>query len=139
MREWLTPIILVICFTVAVALAGPTVDDLSYFADGNAAAIFRPEPGITLEELAQARDLPTSPEVWEACCNHEDCRPARIDSYQLDDTWTVIKINDMEPFKIESIKVLPSKNGKAYYCRISPFHRLDGKNIRCVFVVGSMA
>ena len=226
MREWLTPILLVLAFTFAVALAGPTVDELSHFADGDAAAIFRPDPGITLDQLgemrkeasrqghlmfrvheigswrcawtsgflddcgssikkadsskeyeylrhgayqsqdwrevwtdyperggelvtrmirhveaegAQARDLPASPEVWEACCSHGDCRLARIDSYQLDDTWTVVKINDMEPFKIESSKVLPSKNGKAYYCRISPFHRLDGKNIRCVFIVGRLA
>ena len=56
MREWLTPILLVLGFTFAVALAGPTVDDLSTWADGDAAAIFRPNPGITLEELAQLRE-----------------------------------------------------------------------------------
>ena len=57
MREWITPTILVLGFTVAVAFAGPTVDELSRFADGDAAAIFRPEPGITLEELAKARKV----------------------------------------------------------------------------------
>lgn len=139
MREWLTPICLVVAFTAAVALAGSTVRELSLWADGDAAAIFRPDPGITLEELAQARDLPTSKKTWTECCSHEDCKEAQISVRRQNDEWTLIKINDMEPFHIETSKVRNSLNGKAYYCRISPFHRLDRKNIRCVFVVGRLA
>jgi len=113
MRDWLITILLVLCFTFVVALAGPTV-----------------------EEITQDRGLPTTPEIWDECCSDEECREATIQATWIDPEWMLIKINDMEPFKIESSKVMNSINGQAYYCRISIFHRLTGENIRCVFLTG---
>jgi len=92
-----------------------------------------------IRDLGLDRDLPASRETWDACCGVEECQEARIQTAWISDSWKLVKVDDLPAFPLQDDKILPSLNGKTYYCRIFPDMPLNHKNVRCVFVAGELA
>ena len=81
-------------------------------------------------------DIPTNNEdLWNACCSHEDCQPARrIKTEWVSEDISLVTIDKYTRFAMKNENIHPSTNGKPYFCRIEIFEPPTAKNILCVFV-----
>lgn len=87
--------------------------------------------------LLSEAELPADASVWSGCCSHRDCMEAPVTVVYQNADWARVSIADFPAFELETWKIHPSKNGRAYFCRRELSRPPDTENTRCVFVGSS--
>ena len=78
--------------------------------------------------------LPAPKELWNSCCQEQDCRQAQISARQVGADY-VISVAGFSPVKVKGDRVHKSENGKAYICT-QLGEPPTNENVLCVFLAG---
>lgn len=91
---------------------------------------------ILAQQHVHPEILPTDIATWNSCCHNRDCHEAAIQTMVLNQSTTLVKVNDYPSFTMPAANIMPSMNGRAYYCRPDINRPPSTDNIRCVFTAG---
>lgn len=93
-------------------------------------------PSVIPSDHIWIMDIPTIDEdIWNACCAHEDCQPAKsIKISWVSEEISLVTVDEYTRFAMKNENIHPSTNGRIYFCRIDFTQPPTTKNILCVFV-----